>query len=183
MTSISARFTLSSRTFASILGLVTGGPQPEAEPEDPEADLYDDPIMPRGSAMGPSTRLDRSFGDDYGGRRGRGFQASVTYDDQRTRPREDALGQVLEQAANRTVGWSLSFSPSEMWSVSWNSQYNLTLNEFGQHVVRLERTLHRWRATFAFLKAPNGNFAFNFFISLRDQPEMKFQWDQRTVRQ
>jgi hypothetical protein len=183
MTSISARFTLSSRTFQSIFGLVTGGPQPEGEPEDPEDEYYADPVMPRGSAMGPSTRLDRTFGDDFGGPRGGGFRASVTYDDQRSRPRDDALGQVLEQTANRTVGWSLSFSPSEKWAVSWNTQYNLTLDQFGQHALRLERTLHRWRATFAFLKAPNGNFAFNFFISLRDQPEMKFQYDQRTVRQ
>jgi hypothetical protein len=41
--------------------------------------------------------------------------------------------------------------------------------------------MHRWRATFSFVKSPNGNFAFNFFISLRDQPDLKFQYDQQTV--
>ncbi|MDH3570669.1 MAG: hypothetical protein OER89_10865, partial [Gemmatimonadota bacterium] len=73
-------------------------------------------------------------------------------------------------------------APTASWSVSWSTQYNMTLKEFGQHVLRLSRDLHRWRATFAFLKAPNGNFAFNFFISLTDQPELKFQYDQRTLR-
>ena len=183
MTSISARFTLSARTFQSIFGLITGGPQPPAE----EGETWDemsleDQIMPRGTGTGQSTRLDRTFGEGMGRTGGRGFQASITYDDQRQRPREDAVGDLLESRANRTVGWSLSFSPTPNWAVSWNSQYNLTLNQFGQHMLRLQRTLHRWQATFAFLKAPNGNFAFNFFISLRDQPEMKLQYDQRTVR-
>jgi hypothetical protein len=31
------------------------------------------------------------------------------------------------------------------------------------------------------VKAPNGNVAFNFFVSLLDQPEIKFQYDQRSV--
>ena len=97
-------------------------------------------------------------------------------------PGTNAVGQLTQVEPNRTLGWTLSFSPTPNWSVSWNTQYNITLGQFGQHVLRLERTLHRWRATFAFLKAPNGNFAFNFYIALRDQPEMKLQYDQRTVR-
>jgi hypothetical protein len=32
------------------------------------------------------------------------------------------------------------------------------------------------------MKAPNGNVAFNFFISLRDQPEIRFQYDQRSTQ-
>ena len=183
MTSISARFTLSGRTFQSIAGLVTGGPQPEPDESATQNALdFEDEIMPRGTGTGQSTRLDRTFGNDMRGGGGRGFQAAITYDDQRSRPRAGAAGDLLESQANRTVGWSLSFSPTPNWTVGWNTQYNLTLNQFGQHVLRLQRTLHRWQATFAFLKAPNGNFAFNFFISLRDQPEMKLQYDQRTVR-
>ena len=67
--------------------------------------------------------------------------------------------------------------------MSWNTQYNFTTSEFGQHVLRLDRDLHRWRATFSFTKAPNGNFSFDFFITLTDQREIKFQYDQRTVRE
>ena len=44
------------------------------------------------------------------------------------------------------------------------------------------RDLHRWRLTLGFMKAPNGNVAFNLFISLRDQPEIRFQYDQQTVQ-
>ena len=182
MTRISARFTLSERTFKSLLGLITGGPQPAPEEETaPEDNTLEEQIVPRGTGTGQATRLD-SFFDQEGGGRGRGFQASFTYDDQRQRPGTNAVGQLTQVEPNRTLGWTLSFSPTPNWSVSWNTQYNITLGQFGQHVLRLERTLHRWRATFAFLKAPNGNFAFNFYIALRDQPEMKLQYDQRTVR-
>jgi hypothetical protein len=79
------------------------------------------------------------------------------------------------------VGLAIGFDPTENWAVSWSTQYNLTKGEFGQHVIRLERDLHRWRATFQFLKSPNGNFAFNFFISLLDQPDIKLNYDQQTL--
>ncbi len=183
LTSLSARFSLSAATFASIFALLTGGDTPPpSDPEDLEVVDPEDPVMPLGSGLGPPTRLDRSF-DQVPTRRGRGFQASVTFDDQRSRPRQDAAGELIETPGNRTVGLTLGFSPTSHWSVSWSTQYNFTLDRFGQHVVRLDRDLHRWRATFAFLKAPNGNFAFNFYISLTDQPELKLQYDQRTVRQ
>jgi hypothetical protein len=182
LTTVSARFTLSANTFRGILGLVTGGdPEPieEVDPESVEIGL-DDPVQPMGTGIGPPTRLDRGF--DQPIRRRRGVQASVTYDDQRRRPQFDTEGNEIETNANRTLGFAVSFAPTPGWSVSWNTQYNMTLKEFGQHVLRLDRTMHRWRATFAFLKAPNGNFAFNFYISLLDQPELKFQYDQRTLR-
>ncbi len=41
--------------------------------------------------------------------------------------------------------------------------------------------MNRCRATFAFVQAPNGNFAFNFFIQLLDLSELKFNYDQRSV--
>ena len=113
---------------------------------------------------------------------GSGFRASVTYDDQRSEPREVG-GQIYEEPANRTLGLQFGFSPTENWSASWSTQYNITTGLFGQHILRLDRDLHRWRATFSFVKAPNGNFAFNFFVSLIDQPEIKFQYDQRNVGQ
>jgi hypothetical protein len=116
----------------------------------------------------------------YGG--SRQFNASFTYDDDRPRPRAGAAGDSPGSPTNRTLGVQFGFSPSANWTVSWNTQYNLTTREFGQHVVRLDRDLRRWHATFSFVKAPNGNFAFNFFINLIDQPELKFQYDQQTVR-
>ncbi|MDH3455869.1 MAG: twin-arginine translocase subunit TatC [Gemmatimonadota bacterium] len=182
LTTVSARFTVSANTFNRLLGLVTGGAGEPSVESDPEAiDIgLDDPVQPAGTGLGPTSRLDRDFGEPM--RRGRGVQASVTYDDQRTRPRVTAQGEEIEAVANRTLGFAISFAPTPGWSVSWNTQYNMTLKQFGQHVLRLDRTMHRWRATFAFLKAPNGNFSFNFYISLLDEPELKFQYDQRTLR-
>ncbi|MDH3290790.1 MAG: twin-arginine translocase subunit TatC [Gemmatimonadota bacterium] len=184
LTSISTRFTLSPRTFSSVLALLTGGDVTTSPQDTSGQELLEseEAVQPRGTGFGPPTRLDRGLGDGYGQRRGRGFQASFTYDDSRTRPRAIDTGEIIETPANRTLGMAISFAPTASWSVSWSTQYNMTLKEFGQHVLRLSRDLHRWRATFAFLKAPNGNFAFNFFISLTDQPELKFQYDQRTLR-
>ncbi|HXV87272.1 MAG TPA: hypothetical protein VD793_11255, partial [Gemmatimonadales bacterium] len=118
------------------------------------------------------------------GPRGRGLELQITYDDQRSRaatltPQFQGLGSPL---SNRTLGLATSFSPTQNWSLSWSTNYNFTTSEFGQHTLRLERDLHRWRGTFSFIKAPNGNFAFNFHIRLMDQPEIKFDYDQRTVR-
>ena len=38
-------------------------------------------------------------------------------------------------------------------------------------------------AIFAFTRGPNGNFAFNFFIALNAQPDLKFNFDRQTYRQ
>jgi hypothetical protein len=66
--------------------------------------------------------------------------------------------------------------------VSWQTSYNFTEGQFSDHVVRLDRDLHDWRATFAFVKSPNGNFSFNFNIVLIPEPDLKVGYDQRTIR-
>jgi hypothetical protein len=53
---------------------------------------------------------------------------------------------------------------------------------FGQHYLRFERNLHEWHASFAFARSPNGNVAFNFYISLTDLPDIKFDYDQQTYQ-
>lgn len=182
LTSVSARFSLTGATLTNVLALFTGG-ETKAEPEE-DLDEEDDLLQPQGTATGPPRGLDPAI-DRLGARRlpGRGFRASITYDDKRRRPRKTSDSTVINTPAQRTVGLQVGFSPTPSWSVSWNTQYNATTKNFGQHIVRLDREMHRWRATFSFIKAPNGNFAFNFFITLTDQPELKFQYDQRTVRQ
>ena len=183
LTSMSARFSFTGATFTNLLALIVGGetkPEPREEEAGPD---QGDLLQPQGTGLGPPQGMDRTM-NRMGSRplMGSGFRASVTYDDQRTEPREMG-GQIYEEPANRTLGLQFGFSPTENWSASWNTQYNITRNEFGQHILRLDRDLHRWRATFSFVKTPNGNFAFNFFVSLLDQPEIKFQYDQQNVRQ
>ncbi len=182
LTSVSARFSLTGPTITNVLAMLTGG-NTKPEPEE-EFDDEDDLLQPQGTATGPPRGLDPAI-DRLGARRlpGRGFRAGITYDDKRRRPRRTSDSTVIETPAERTVGLQVGFSPTAAWSVSWNTQYNATTKDFGQHIVRMDREMHRWRATFSFVKAPNGNFAFNFFITLTDQPELKFQYDQRTVRQ
>lgn len=177
LSQVSARFRLTGSTIGRILALLAGTSQDEDEMEDARDALEVDSIPAR-----LSSPLNRTAGSSLsrlptGASPGGGFQASVTFDDQRFRPSPDGT----ERDPNRTLGFSVGFSPTENWGLSWTTQYNLTTAEFGQHVLRLDRDLHRWRATFSFVQAPNGNVAFNFFISLLDQPDIKFQYDQRTI--
>jgi Tat protein translocase TatC len=176
---ISARFTISERTITSLVGMIGGrGPLPAAEEDREPLDT----AVTTGLIPGPSG--DRFQDYDRRPTRGSGrrpLSLSVTYDDVRTRPEDLSPASPLTSTANRTVGLSIGFDPTQNWAVSWSTQYNLTNGEFGQHTVRLERDLHRWRATFQFLKSPNGNFAFNFFVSLLDQPDIKLNYDQQTV--
>ena len=175
---MSARFTISDRTIKGIAGMFSGkGPLP--------ADTSSMPLDTAGrSDMIPGVRGDRFQDYDRRPLRGEGrrpFSLSVTYDDQRLRSTNETALPSRLPSTNRTLGLAVAFDPTKNWSLSWSTQYNMTTKQFGQHVVRLERDLHRWRATFQFLKSPNGNFAFNFFISLLDQPDIKFQYDQQTV--
>ena len=180
---MSARFSLTSRTFEAIGAALGGGTVPEPEELSGRPEEIIEPVSPIGTALGQSTRLDPFLDRTQAGgvRRGRGLQASITYDNRRTREQDNAP--TLENLSNQTLGLTIGFSPTPNWSVSWNTQYNITTKDFGQHVLRLDRDLHRWRATFAFTRAPNGNFAFNFFVTLTDEPDLKFIYDQRSVNQ
>ena len=82
----------------------------------------------------------------------------------------------------RNLGGNFSFGLTENWSVSWNTSFDFVKHEFAQHMVTLQRDLHDWRAVFAFTQSPNGNFAFNFFIALKAEPDLKFNYNKATVR-
>jgi hypothetical protein len=58
----------------------------------------------------------------------------------------------------------------------------MNTRQFGQHYVRLERDLRRWHASFAFAKSPTGSFAFNFYVALIDQPDIKFDYEQQSLQ-
>jgi len=105
------------------------------------------------------------------------FSANLNYSLQRSRP--DSAGNTV-QKPNSMLSGSMSFSPTAHWIVSWQTAYNFTQGQFSDHVVRLDRDLHDWRATFTFVRSPNGNFSFSFFISLIDEPDLKFDYDQRS---
>ncbi len=137
---------------------------------------------PLATAYSSTDRLSPSRG-------GNAFQASLSYSLQRTRTAATVVtsggtttvpGPVV--TANSMLSGQMSFSPTAHWTVSWQTSYNFTEGQFSDHVVRLDRDLHDWRATFAFVKSPNGNFSFNFNIVLIPEPDLKVGYDQRTVR-
>jgi hypothetical protein len=91
-------------------------------------------------------------------------------------------GPVFLRPANENLSGNLSFGLTPNWSTSMTAQYDMVRRDFGSLQIGLQRELHDWNAVFSFTRAPNGNFAFNFFIALKASPEIKFNYDRRSVR-
>jgi len=188
LTSVNASFAVSPATLAGLarlLGLHPGGPPEPAAPAPPPAGpptpglappMFGGPM----SGVGGAPPLG-------GGGGGPGFSLNVTFSSTRIRPaKPDSLGTVIpstSQAGQQQLNLNMSFKPTEKWQANWSTAYDLVTQQFGQHVVRLERDLHRWHASFAFVKSANGNFAFTFYVSLLDQPDIKFNYEQQTLQQ
>lgn len=176
--SLSASFAISSRTLAAIGGLLGIGP-PSAPPSAP-APAPGASGPPR---SGPGPRGFSGMGRAYGGYGGggRGFTLNVQFSSQQTRdtlatpPPPSSLSGGRQQ-----MTLNMGFSPTPHWTASWNTLYDFDTRRFGQHYVRLERDLNRWHASFAFSRTASGNFAFNFYVALLDQPDIKFDYDQQS---
>ncbi len=82
----------------------------------------------------------------------------------------------------QNVSANLSFNITPNWAAQWSTQYDVVRSRFSSQQVGLQRALHDWNAVFAFSQTPNGNFAFNFYIALKAQPELKFNYDRQTYR-
>ena len=120
------------------------------------------------------------------GASGAGFTASIAFDYSRQRPVDSAVAlrtglPVSSIVPQSTISGNISFAPTRHWSVSWETLYDIQKGQFASHVLRLDRDLHDWRATFSFVQSPNGNVVFNFNIQLIAQPEIKFDYDQRNL--
>jgi hypothetical protein len=77
---------------------------------------------------------------------------------------------------------NMNFHLTPKWAGTWTTNYDFRAKKFGSHMVTLQRELHDWRAIFSFTQAPNGNFAFTFFIALNAEPDLKFNYDKQTYR-
>ncbi|MDB4909294.1 MAG: hypothetical protein JWO39_117, partial [Gemmatimonadetes bacterium] len=103
-------------------------------------------------------------------------------------PATDTVSQIIGGAtqyvspSQSTLRGNISFHITPRWSMQWTTGYDFELHQFSDHVVSLQRDMHDWRAIFAFTEAPNGNFAFNFYISLIAEPDLKFDYNKRTYR-
>ncbi|MCG8470082.1 MAG: hypothetical protein MJB57_18050 [Gemmatimonadetes bacterium] len=113
---------------------------------------------------------------DPGLRSGGPWTLSLSYSLQRGREVEG-----VEALNRQTIQGTLALNPTPNWRLAWRTSYNVTDGEFADHVVTLDRDLHRWMATFMFARSPNGNFIFQMSVNLRDAPDLKFDYDQQTV--
>ena len=82
----------------------------------------------------------------------------------------------------RSLQVQTSFNLTPKWAAQYSTTYDAVRSQFAAQTVSLQRELHDWRAIFNFTQSPNGNFAFSFFIALKAQPDLKFNFDQQTFR-
>jgi hypothetical protein len=91
-------------------------------------------------------------------------------------------GTVYRSPPITSLGSNVNFHLTPKWAASWQTTYDFVAGDFASHIVSLQRDLHDWRAVFAFTQSPNGNFAFNFFIALKAQPDLKFDYNRASYR-
>ena len=93
-----------------------------------------------------------------------------------------AGGSFFRIPPQTSINWRTSFDLTPKWAASWSTSYDAVRREFASHQVTLQRDLHDWRAMFGFTQAPNGNFAFTFFVALKAEPDLKFNYDRSSYR-
>ncbi len=190
LTNVAASFTVTPSTIRSLGAVVgLGGARPGAGASPPAAPPPQGgvgPVLPGLPGFGGTSGVSR--GGYGGGGGGGGFSLSLAYSSTRTRPSPSTTTQSSlpffggAAGGRQQLSMNLGFRPTEHWTASWNTVYDVDTRQFGQHYVRLERDLRRWHASFAFVKSPNGNFAFNFYVSLLDQPDIKFDYEQQSLQ-
>jgi len=192
LTNVSASFTITPATIRGIGGLLglggAGAKPPVGAPAAPPPAPGAPPPLPAAGDPFGRTGFTGPGSIPIGGA-GRGFNLSVTYTSTRSRPHavvfDTLTGLPLPTlggtGGQRQMTFNLSFQPTQHWSASWNSAYDFDTQQFGLHVIRLERDLHRWHASFSFTKSPTGSFAFSFYVSLLDQPDIKFNYEQQSL--
>jgi len=188
LTNVNASFAITPATFRGLAHLFGFGgppstpatPPPAAQAAPGAAGLTPRPVGVATPPLfgGPTSNLAPPGLASGGG----GFSMTVAYSYTRVRPTPGAPpASYAPQPGQQQVNLNMGFSPTAKWQVNWTTVYDLVTNQFGEQYIRLERDLHRWHASFAFVKSPNGNFAFTFYVNLLDQPEIKLNYEQQSV--
>lgn len=89
----------------------------------------------------------------------------------------------IRQPSRENLTSQMSFHITPKWAGTWGTTYDFREKSFASHSVSLQRELHDWRSIFAFTRSPNGNFSFNFYIALKAQSDIKFDYNKQTYRQ
>jgi hypothetical protein len=91
-------------------------------------------------------------------------------------------GPVYVLPSQTSISANVSFDLTPNWAASWNTSYDMRRREFASQIVSLQRDLKDWRAMFGFTQAPNGNFAFNFLLSLKPAPDIQLPYNSQSYR-
>ncbi|MGE0556387.1 MAG: hypothetical protein AB7R55_23410, partial [Gemmatimonadales bacterium] len=170
---------LTAGTFKSIgklLGLVDDASGPEA-PAGPGRAVPPTPTS--GFGQPDQFRRGSAFTNNQSFTRGaRGFNTSVNFTMNRVRPTVANPSPTTQT----NIDVNTSFSPTRLWQLNWSTQYNGAEGRFEAQRLNLTRDLHDWRATFSFMRSPNGNFSFSFLVTLIDLPDIKFDYRQTTLQ-
>jgi hypothetical protein len=81
-----------------------------------------------------------------------------------------------------SVNGNVRFNLTPNWAAQWTSSYDAERGEFASQMLSLQRDIHDWVAVFSFSQASNGNFAFNFQISLKPAPDIKVPFARQSYR-
>ena len=183
LTSVSTSFAIGPNTIAGIAGLLGLRGRPPAARQDSVATDSTRGVGATAADFRRSQAGSRdAFGQTYGQAPTGQFNLRVSYSSSRSR-QAAAFGSGFGDGGGggrKVMNLDLGFSPTRNWSASWSTSFDFDTRQFAQHFVRFDRDLRRWRASFVFAKSGNGNFSFSFNIALSDQPEIKFDYDQRT---
>jgi hypothetical protein len=79
-----------------------------------------------------------------------------------------------------TLQGSLGFNITPKWTAQWQTTYDFRAHNFASQIVTLQRDLHDWHLVLAFTQSPTGSFSFTFFVSLKAEPALKFNYDKQT---
>ncbi len=141
-----------------------------AEPDNTDPETFQGPTDASSIVPGVDRSQPRAPGQR--GQTG-GWNASLSYSLQR--PRNPLL------PAAQMLSGNLRLQPTENWSMTWRTSYDMELNRFNDHSIRLTRDLHRWEANFDFLQTATGNWTFRFEVRLTDNEDLKFDYRQRNL--
>lgn len=171
--SVNASFTVTPSTVRGIAALFGFG-RPGAPVAQPADSTVSDSLPRPSGGLGPLGAPASPFPR---GTAGRGFSLSVNYSSSKVR------NAVVVGGGRQSLNLNLRLSPTAHWQATWSTTYDVDTREFNQHVVYFERDLHRWQARFGFTRTATGSFSFTFLVSLRDQPDIKFDYDQQSFGQ
>src|SRR5690606_8740596 len=85
-------------------------------------------------------------------------------------------GAFIRQPTRSSLSAALSTPITRNWSATWSTSYDFEVGDFANHIVNLRREFHDWESNFSFTKSPAGNYMFSFFIALKAQRELKFDY-------